>query len=367
MKILLLGEFSNVHWTLAEGLRKLGHDVVVVSDGDRWKNYPRDIELRRRSLGKWDTFRYIWNIERTIPKLKGYDIVQIINPVFLDLKAQRIRKFYDKLRSQNKKMFMGAFGMDKYWVKCGLDCSTFRYSDFNIGRDIRHNEDNTFFIQDWLDGPKGELNDYIANDCDGIISGLCEYDMCYRQYFPNKTTHIPFPIKCQEDQNLNLRQPGKVSFFIGIQHNRNAYKGTDIMYKALLRLKQEYPDKVIVNTAENVPFAEYIKLLNNSDVLLDQLYSYTPGMNGLQAMSQGLIVVGGGEDEMYRLLNERELQPIINVLPNEDDVYKKLKDILLNMSTIPQRKQDSISFINKHHDYIKVAQLYIDAWEGSKK
>lgn len=29
MKILLMGEYSNVHATLAEGLRKLGHEVTV--------------------------------------------------------------------------------------------------------------------------------------------------------------------------------------------------------------------------------------------------------------------------------------------------------------------------------------------------
>ena len=45
MKILLLGEYSNVHATLAEGLRMLGHDVTVASNGDFWKNYPRDISL----------------------------------------------------------------------------------------------------------------------------------------------------------------------------------------------------------------------------------------------------------------------------------------------------------------------------------
>ena len=49
MKILLLGEFSNLHWTLAEGLRKLGHEVCVVSNGDRWRNYQRDISLTRQS------------------------------------------------------------------------------------------------------------------------------------------------------------------------------------------------------------------------------------------------------------------------------------------------------------------------------
>ena len=39
MKILLLGEYSNLHATLAEGLRELGHKVTVVSDGNAWRNY----------------------------------------------------------------------------------------------------------------------------------------------------------------------------------------------------------------------------------------------------------------------------------------------------------------------------------------
>ena len=33
MKILLIGEASNLHWTLAEGLRANGHTVTVVSHG----------------------------------------------------------------------------------------------------------------------------------------------------------------------------------------------------------------------------------------------------------------------------------------------------------------------------------------------
>lgn len=31
MKILLIGEYSNVHNTLARGLRELGHTVTVIS------------------------------------------------------------------------------------------------------------------------------------------------------------------------------------------------------------------------------------------------------------------------------------------------------------------------------------------------
>ena len=48
MKILLLGEYSNVHATLSEGLRRLGHESTVVSNGDFWKDYPRDIDISRK-------------------------------------------------------------------------------------------------------------------------------------------------------------------------------------------------------------------------------------------------------------------------------------------------------------------------------
>ena len=106
MRILLLGEYSNVHWGLAEGLRALGHEVTVVSDGDVWKNYHRDIDLRRRSLGKIDTLRYLYDIHRIIPKLRDYDVVQLINPVFLDLRAERILPYYKQLRNQNGRMFV---------------------------------------------------------------------------------------------------------------------------------------------------------------------------------------------------------------------------------------------------------------------
>ena len=49
MKILLLGENSSVHSNLKDGLIELGHEVDVASDGDGWKNIPRDIDLDYRN------------------------------------------------------------------------------------------------------------------------------------------------------------------------------------------------------------------------------------------------------------------------------------------------------------------------------
>ena len=360
MRILLLGDYSNVHWTLAEGLRALGHEVCVVSDGDGWKNYRRDVDLKRQSTGKWDTLRYLFDVLRWMPKFKDYDVVQLINPVFLDLRAGKIKPFYDYIRRHNGKLVLGAFGMDHYWVKTCLDCTTFRYSDFNIGSHQRTEEPyNQAFIRDWLQGEKTSINQYIAVDADAIVTGLYEYDCCYRPHFPDKTHFIPFPIDFSAITPKVPRTEGApIRFFVGIQRERHAYKGTDIMLRALERVKALHPDACEIVKVENVPFSEYQRLMSESDVILDQLYSYTPAMNALLAMAKGLIVVGGGEEENYEILNETELRPIINVLPDEEDCFQKMEQLVLHPERVPELSRQSVEYIRRHHDHIKVAKEY---------
>ena len=71
MKILLLGDYSNLHWTLAEGLRKLGHQVCVVSDGDFWKSYKRDINVKRESYTKLGGIKFMLKILSLLPRFRG--------------------------------------------------------------------------------------------------------------------------------------------------------------------------------------------------------------------------------------------------------------------------------------------------------
>lgn len=371
MKILLMGEYSNVHATLAEGLRKLGHHVTVLSNGDFWKNYPRDIDLVRKP-GKLGGIMYMMKLYTIVHKLRGYDIVQLINPMFLELKAECIFPIYQYLRKHNKKVILGGFGMDYYWVSVCCKDKPLRYSDFNIGDKLRTNTDALKERKDWLGTEKGRLNQMIAEDCDGIITGLYEYWACYQPSFPQKTTFIPFPIKPQlitpgnsnshtyveNHQVIPLDIPKKVKLFIGINKSRSEYKGTDIMLKAAQAIAKKYPDKTELRIAENIPFAEYVKMMNGSDAILDQLYSYTPSMNPLEAMARGIICIGGGEPENYEIIHEDKLRPIINVLPNYESVYQKLEHLVLHPELVPLLKQQSIEYISKHHDYIKVAKRY---------
>lgn len=60
----------------------MGHRVVVASDGDGFKNYPRDIDLSRKSSGIIDTLTSLISVLGKFKKFKGYDVVQLINPCF---------------------------------------------------------------------------------------------------------------------------------------------------------------------------------------------------------------------------------------------------------------------------------------------
>ena len=364
MKILLLGEYSNVHNTLAQGLRQLGHRVTVISNGDFWKDYPRDIDVSRQP-GKTGGIRLMLRLWALLPRMRGYDVVQLINPMFFELKAERLFFFYRYLRRHNKKVFLGAFGMDYYWVHECITRRPLRYSDFNLGDTLRTDLPALRERHDWIGTAKEQLNRMIAADCDGIVTGLYEYHVCYQPLFPAKTRFIPYPVRMPDDYSTQRAKRSKVVFFIGINHERSVYKGTDIMLHAAMDIRSRYAHRMKLLLAESVPFAEYQQMMDHSDAILDQLYSYTPAMNALLAMSKGIVVVGGGEPENYAILDEQELRPIVNVEPTYDSVCHEIEQLVLHPERLTLLKQQSIDYIKQHHDFVKVAMQYVEFWSES--
>ena len=70
----------------------------------------------------------------------------------------------------------------------------------------------------------------------------------------------------------------------------------------------------------------------------------------------------GGEPENYEIIGERDLRPIINVEPNYESVYKEIERLVLNPELIVGLKRQSMEYIQRHHDYIKVAEQYVSAY-----
>ena len=349
------------HSNLAKGLRERGHEVRLISERYGWRQFPvDDILLERRTdiNGKLAFIDYLSKALPILKTCKGYDIVQMSHAMFLSLRGSQMRPFYKYLRRNNKKVVMCSVGEDFHVLDQILNKNILRYSEQRVGNKIMEN-DNVHYVRDiYLHGSTANYCKYVANDSDAIVAVLYEYWACYNNVYPEKLHFFPLPVVMENMDSQEYSVSEKVRLFIGLQKDRMNIKGTDIMLKAAQDIVRDYPDKAILQVAENVPYAEYEQMLTNADVLLDQLYSYTPAMNALLAMSKGIVAVTGGEPENYEIIGENVLRPIVNVLPTYESVYEELKKLVLHKEIIPEQKRQSVEYVRKHHDYHKVAQQY---------
>ena len=211
MHILLFGEYSNVHHTLCEALRRAGHEVLLVSDGDGWKDYPRDVDLRRTKEGPLGSLLYLSRLATLLPKLRDFDVVQIVNPIFLDVKPRWNRWVFDYLKRHNGIMSVGCFGDDYYVVSRMQDDRYLSYTDFYAdGRTIGH-EVNRRRISTWTEGPKAELTRYVMRQADCLVACLYEYWKVYdTPEFQPRLHYIPLPVE-ERSNPSNLSNPSNSS------------------------------------------------------------------------------------------------------------------------------------------------------------
>ena len=74
-------------------------------------------------------------------------------------------------------------------------------------------------------------------------------------------------------------------------------------------------------------------------------------------MSKGIIVVEGAEEEHYNLLGKDRLHPIINVYPEENDIYNKLDSLLaVSYTHLDVYKRQLLNIPMKHDTKIRVLQ-----------
>ncbi|MBQ6078817.1 MAG: glycosyltransferase [Muribaculaceae bacterium] len=367
MKILFAGDASNMHNCLAQELRRMGHEAVVASDGSRWMDTQRDINLLRRP-GKLGALRYVMHVQRALPRMKGFDIVEIASPIFLRLRPHRNAKVFDYLKANNRCMVLSALGTDMVYYDACHDGHTFRYSDYMLGDEPSPYVGSSEYIaqeqDNWKQPFMREHSDHILAGIDGAVACLYEYYAVYRPLLGDKVAYAGIPIDTQELTFRPLDQaPDKVRLFIGIQRDRHVIKGTDKLLAAMKRVHDRYPALTELEVVENLPYDEYTRRMRESHVIMDQLYSYTPGTNALIAMAQGLVAVSGGEPEYYDLIGETANRPIVNVSPLiEGDIDNKLSWLVEHRDQLPQMARASRAFVEKHNAVSVVARRYLDFW-----
>lgn len=363
MRILFFGDYSNLHACLARELRARGHNVTVISDGGRYMDTQKDILLDRQP-GKIGAVKYLSKVFSIVPKLKGFDVVQLINPHFLALRPDKIKYFFKVLRKNNRAVFLTLAGNDYYFIKTCLDGKTFKFSEFEVGGKPTEFEIKTHHAAAWTAPGMKEFCDYIYDNIDGAMSVLPEYDMAARPILKERLSFTNIPIDLSNLKPSPLDISGKINFFIGMRGGMEIQKGTAQLLEICRRLEKEMPDRCSVTRVSNLPLAEYLRRMSESHIVLDQLYSYSPGTNGFQAMALGRVAGTGAQPEFYEYIGEPDKGAIIPLSPllSDEEWENRFRDLVLNPSALPQMAAEGRRIVECHNDVKIVASKFLTHW-----
>ena len=366
LKILLLGDYSNCQRTVATGLRRLGCDVTLVSDGSSWQNCYRDIDITRPP-GRLGGLQLYLKLMTTMRRhLRGYDIVSVHDPNMVSLRPSLLRHVFDRLRRNNGAVFLNAMSYDVPFLDMLADPSgPLAYNEWFIGgQPTRYFNSAQSEWQAWHTPALKDYQQYFYDNIDGAVSVLYEYHLALRRVLPpDRIAYGGIPVDLDRFAPVSLPDHiDKVRLFLGRDTSRMMMKGSDYLYQAARNVVDRYPDRAELILVENRPFDEFITLLKSAHVVLDQIYSYTPASTALMAMAYGLNVISGGEPDYYDFIGERDNRPVINAPLTVDALVDTIEQIVLNPDRISERGKRSREFVEKHNDSVVVARRYLDFW-----
>lgn len=377
MRILLVGEFSRLHNSLKEGLVALGHEVHIIGTGDDFKKFPVDFSISPviftfsifRILNKiakkianidFEALERGFRFKMMLPKLKGYDVVQLINSDAIETTPKFQIKLYQRLFKQNKKKFLLVCGDETPIVDFHLK-NQIRYSVMTPYLENKDNEKYYHYTLKYTTAPYRNLFDFLSSECDGMLAS----DLDYKIPLENlgfKFKMIPNPVNTDKISPIYFQEDSKIVIF----HGKNKYsyvkKGSQLFEEALSIIENKYGNKVEIISSDSLPYDKYTLLQDRATIILDQMYSFDQGYSALEAMAKGKVVFTGAETEFYKFYNLTETVAV-NALPDASDIVSKLSFLIDNPGKIEKIGKNARTFIENEHHYIKIAEEYIKNWK----
>jgi glycosyltransferase involved in cell wall biosynthesis len=378
MKILLVGEYSRLHNSLKEGLEALGHTAVIVATGDSFKKYDVDYSIAPVFFTKYYLPRKFKNafylitgidLEKTekgirfyflVPKLKGYDHVQLVNSDAVETHPWFEKWLYKKLLPQNKKMNL---------LVCGDETPVI---DYLLKKELSNSILTPYFENPKLKSlykfslkytHKGyrKLFEFVKERASVLIASDLDYKIPMEQ-MGFSVIHIPNPVNIDKLPYTAPVITTNVIIFLGINRMNYIKKGIPHFEEALDIVNRQYPEKIEIIVAESLPYAEYIRQYQRAHILLDYTYGMDQGYNALEAMAAGKVVFTGAGTEFMQYYNLQE-RVAIHAVPDAKAIAAELASLIENPEEIEAISKRARAFIEKEHNYAEVAKRYLEAWE----
>lgn len=363
MNILIVGEFSGFAKHLKYGFTELGHDVMILQNGDGYKRIPYSSDDFHFSAKYVTLFGYkfvhshvLFNsrinkqIEKRIAQRfqKKIDLIIVINYRFLRNNSWRhvgvSLSFLQKQIENGSKLIMSCCGSDP----------AFRI----IMREMNRAMGGRMTSKDLKDN----RFDFLIQHSHAIIPITLDYKIAITEYCrlksltANITQTVPLPMSVIPKVHQNSCIGRKIVVFHGI--NRPQAKGTPYIVEAMNKLAENYNDLVVCIAKGRMPYEEYCALFDGIDILIDQTYGKGMGVNAAIGLMNGKVVLGGNSKESEEDLGCGKC-PIINIEPNVEQIYSTLVELITNPPKIEEIKQASREYALTYIDSVKIAMRYI--------
>lgn len=367
MRILIIGEYSGFAKNLKRGFKCLGHDTIVFSWGDGSKkissDFPEDFNIKVANItigsfqikGTWiirniiESFTFNKKV-RSISRNELFDVVFLLNHDFIRFKRQFWKPYFtiDTI----KKIVKNSNGI--YLSLCGND---FVFNSYLSN--IRKANPSDVLQRQRPTKREIEVFETFKSEILQVIPVMYEYAEPYRNSKLAKDftvmPTIPLPLWIDGIDFCNTIN-GKIVIFHGL--NRDS-KGTSIIAEALSEIKKIYSDRVEVVIDGHLPLNDYLNILKNANIVIDQCYGFSYGMNAIYSMAMGKVVLSGNEPECKAEFNRPDL-PIVNIEPNTNQIVQELSRLIENPKLIEEISIKSRKFVEEFHESKIVAKQYLD-------
>jgi hypothetical protein len=341
---------------LKEGLVANGHEVFLASDGNGYKNYPRDFDwFTNPKLGR---FRHVFEIGKIFTHKElfmGYDVVLLIGPTIFSRFISVIRPIFEFLIRNNGKVFLSGAGLNAAGITYWYDTNE-KYHGYVDG----NMKDNPGLIKSYNNKSTINWEYELMDKINGYIPIWYEYAQPYRNH-PKLLKTLRIPIKIENEEYRPNKVSGKVVFMHGIS-TRPTAKGTQYINDAFIKMSTKYGDIAEFFTAGGLPFNEYMDLVSKTNVILDDANSYSIAMNGLYSLVKGKIVMGGAEPIANYELGLK-YNPVINLCPDVDQICSCIEDVINHRDEIEEMGLKGRKFVEEYHDCRDIAKQYVELFE----
>ena len=259
----------------------------------------------------------------------------------------------------NKKIFLLSSGVDylsvQFLLKKKIRKSILQPFFENSSLKKEYN-----YIFEYTSKSHKKIHDFVYQKCEGIIATDLDY------VFPLEGNKkfvglVPNPINTNKLIFKDLVIEDKIIIFLGVNQWNHHQKGIVYFEKALDLIKEKYSNRVEIIVTKNIPYSDYINLYNKAHILLDQVYAFDQGYNALEAMAKGKVVFTGAETEFESYYNLTQ-KVAINAKADVDYLVQQLSLLIENPQEIIAIGKRARAFIEKEHDYTKIAERYLGVW-----